>query len=781
MQYAIIIGKIYLYGGTAMKMLYRSEPPRSMNPNHRELTDDDLVWQYHSLPLGNGYLGACVYGYENDERIQITDNSFANPYMRLPSTAKTRFRCGVTSFANIYLHIEQGEAEGYRRELDLSRGVCTVEYKSGGVSHKREYFTSYPDRVLVAKLSVDKANSLSFTLGAEIPYIGDYCQVPEDELRRTGEVYNEGERLILSSKLDFYEVIGYGVVSVKTDGSTVAKDGKIFVSGATEAVVLYTMGTNYRMESRVFTEPDNKKKLAPYPHPKKEVDERISRLEKSEYSELYNRHIADFTELFSRSSVVLSSETDEITVNELLDEAWEGNPSPRLASYLYSFGRYLLISSSRRGALPSNLQGVWSNYRTSPWSAGYWHNINVQMNYWPSAPTNIAECFLSYSDYNSAYMQLARERADSYIESKFPERRIQPRENGWIIGTGGWPFTIDGASGHSGPGTGAFTSLLFWDYYDYTRDLDYLREKAYPVLRDMSLFFSRTLEKYGDKYLVSHSASPEQYGKDGSYYQTVGCAFDQQMVYENYKRTLEAAEILGINEPLIDVIREQIDKLDPVLIGLDGQIKEFREEEHYGDIGEHQHRHISHLVALYPGCSINEETPEFLDAARYSLMRRGDGSSGWSASHRLLCYARLGDGESCYRIIKKFMQNYVTENLWTQHPPFQIDGSFGITIGIAEMLLQSHSGYIRLLPALPDEWRDGSFTGLVARGNFVVDCVFEGGRPSEVKITSRVGGRLGIKGDFNGMKVASHGNVSIAHTDEIFIDTAAGDVIRISR
>ncbi len=763
-----------------MKLVYWSEPPRSMNPNHHELTDDDLVWQYHSLPLGNGYLGACVYGYENGERIQITDNSFANPYKRVPSN-RTRMTCGLTSFANIYLHFEQGEVEDYKRELDLTLGVCRVSYKAGGVSYKREYFTSYPDRALVIKLSVDRAKSLSFSLDAKIPYIGDFAHSPEDGLCRDGRVYTSGGRLVLESELDYYGVKGYGTASVKADGVKTVEDERISVTGASEAVIIYTMGTNYRMESRVFTEPNPKKKLSPYPHPRAEVLERISLLEKYEYGELYKRHIADFGELSARSSVKLCEDAKEVGISQLLCEARAGNPSPRLAEYLYAFGRYLLISSSRRGALPANLQGVWTNYRSSPWSAGYWHNINVQMNYWPCAPTNLAECFLSYSDYNTAYMELARTKADDYVRAHFPEREIKPKENGWIIGTGGWPFTIDGASGHSGPGTGAFTSLLFWDYYDYTRDIDYLREKAYPVLREMSLFFSHTLEKYGDKYLVSHSASPEQFGTDGKYYQTVGCAFDQQMIYENYKRTLEAAEILGISEPLIDVIREQIDKLDHILVGADGQIKEFREEEHYGDIGEEKHRHISHLVALYPGTSISEQTPEYEEAARYSLVRRGDGSSGWSASHRLLCYARLGDGESCYRILKSFMQNYVTENLWTQHPPFQIDGSFGITVGIAEMLLQSHSGYVRLLPALPEEWKSGEFTGLAARGGFVVNCKYDNKTPTEITVLSRVGGRLCLKGDVKGMTLHSKGTSLKITANEIAIDTDAAQVIRITR
>ena len=763
-----------------MKLIYKTEPPRSINKNHHELTDDDLVWQYHSMPLGNGYLGASVYGYVTDERIQLTDNSFANPYMRTEATARTRFRCGVTSFANIYLHFEHDGYTDYYRELDIARGVATVSYKVGGVSHKREYFTSFPDRALAVRISADVGGEVGFTLSGEVPYIGEYCQVPEDRLAREGEWHTEGGDLVLESRLEYYGVIGYGRVRIIPEGGQIQTQGRTLVlSGADAATVIYTMGTNYKMESRVFTELDKDKKLSPYPHPKAEVDVRLESVGRIPYPTLLDRHVKDHAELFGRVSLSLGDKADSSkTVPELLAEARDGEPPAYLSALLFSFGRYLLIASSRQGALPANLQGVWSNYRTAPWSAGYWHNINVQMNYWPACVTALPECFLSYSDYNSAYMPLAKRRADEYLRSHFPDEEYADGENGWIIGTGGWPYNIDGASGHSGPGTGGFTSLLFWDYYDYTRDTDYLREKAYPVLRDMSLFFSRTLKRYGDKYLVMHSASPEQCGKDGKYHMTVGCAFDQQMIYENYKRTLEAAEVLGINEPLLDVIRDEIDRLDPILIGLDGQIKEFREEEHYGDIGEWEHRHISHLVALYPGCSISERTPEYMRAAAYSLKERGDGSSGWSASHRLLCHARLGNKEACYRILKRFEKNYVTENLWTQHPPFQIDGSFGITVGIAEMLIQSHGGYISLLPATPDEWRDGSFTGLKARGGFTVDCAFKDGRIKEASITAEVGGELRVRG-INGLTVEIGGRKWVNESEELCLDTAVGDVLHI--
>ena len=268
---------------------------------------------------------------------------------------------------------------------------------------------------------------------------------------------------------------------------------------------------------------------------------------------------------------------------------------------------------------------------------------------------------------------------------------------------------------------------------------------------------------------------------DGSYHETVGCAFDQQMIYENYKRTLEAAEILGIEEPLLDTIRHQLPLLDPVLIGESGQVKEFREERFYGDIGEWEHRHISHLVALYPGSLINATTPEFLDAARVSLKNRGNGTSGWSRAHRLALYARAKEGACCYDIIRGFFRENVPANLWDQHPPFQIDGNFGYVAGVAEMLLQSQAGYIELLPALPDEWKDGYFKGLVARGNFVVDCCFENKKPRYIRIESRIGSKLVLKHPtLDKATILIGGRMITACGDKLSTDTVPGDIIEIT-
>lgn len=295
----------------------------------------------------------------------------------------------------------------------------------------------------------------------------------------------------------------------------------------------------------------------------------------------------------------------------------------------------------------------------------------------------------------------------------------------------------------------------------------------------MSLFLSKVLVEKDGKLLVKYSASPEQQNPDGSYYQTMGCAFDQQMVYENHRRVLESADILGItDDPLLDVIRAQIDRLDPVLIGLDGQIKEFREEEHYGDIGEYTHRHISHLVGLYPATIINKNTPEWLEGAKVSLTKRSDKSTGWAAAHRLCAWARTGLGNRAYDLYYSMLKNNTLPNLWDDHPPFQIDGNFGAVAGVSEMLLQSQAGYIDFLAALPDVWKDGSFDGLVARGNFVCGCDFANGKVTEMRITAQAAGKCRVK--YAGIANAKiSAPVSVLAEDMIEIDMELGASITI--
>ncbi|MBR2460478.1 MAG: glycoside hydrolase family 95 protein, partial [Clostridia bacterium] len=518
----------------------------------------------------------------------------------------------------------------------------------------------------------------------------------------------------------------------------------IRVENADGAKVIFSCATNYRLTHEVFDEPEHQNKLKGLTVDKEAVVSAVEKALAMPYGELKERHVSDYRSLYARVTLDIGGGEGGNT-DKLIEEHRSGKRSLYLETLLFQYGRYLLISSSRT-RLPAHLQGIWNAYSDSPWSCGYWHNINVQMNYWPSGPANLSDTFIPYINYAKAYMPSARRHADRYIKDQYPMNYTEDGTNGWIIGTGAWAYSISGFSGggHSGPGTGAFTSLLFWDYYDYTRDTAFLREFGYPALYEMSVFFSKALVEIDGKYLIKESASPENV-HEGKHYQTVGCAFDQQMVYENFKRTVESAEILGISDPFIDRINDMLPHLDPVLIGDDGQVKEYREETTYSSIGDPHHRHISHLVGLYPATVINSETTEWLEGAKVTLTNRGDRSTCWAVAHRLLLWARTKTPKKCRDLIDSFIERNVLPNLWCYHPPFQIDGNFGYTAGVCEMLMQSQSGYIELLPSIPEEWSSGQFTGLVARGNMSVDCAWENGTVKTVKVTARADGELKIK------------------------------------
>ena len=767
-----------------MKLHYSAPPKRFINGTRDAYDNERLIWEKHSLPLGNGFIGASVYGYVEGEDIIITENSFLNPEeWHVSYDNPNNYAGGLACFAKLHIDFDHKESDAtdYSRNLSLDDGVYKLSYKIGSTTYEREAFASYPSRALVIRLGASESGKLTFTARGEIPYISDHLDIAGDGLSRTGEVFSENCDIRLSSTFSYYGVCveGRWRFFIKGGKVTSTPDG-IRVEGADEAYAVYVHASNYKLEERVFLEPDPKAKLAPYPMPEKKAEELLSTACAKSYDELLAEHLCDYKALFGRVALTFGEERDGDDVDTLIEEARGGEIAPHLAALLYQYGRYLLISSSRKGGLPANLQGIWSIYSSSPWTGGYWHNINVQMNYWHCGSSALTDCFIPYSDYASAYMPMARKHADGYIESTRPEALTKPGTNGWIIGTGAWPYSISGTSGHSGPGTGAFTSLLFWDHYDYTRDLEYLKRIAYPALYEMSLFFSKALEKIDERYLVKNSASPEQ-RHGNKYYITVGCAFDQQMVYENYKRTLEAAEALGISsDPLLDIIKEQIDLLDPVLVGKSGQVKEFREEENYGDIGEWKHRHISHLVGLYPGTVINNTTPEWLEAAKTTLELRGDRSTGWATAHRMLLRARARTPERQWDVIKSFFANNIYNNLWDTHPPFQIDGNFGYTAAVAEMLMQSHAGYIDLLPCLPKQLGDGSFRGLGARGGFFVDCDFKDRRVERAKIKSSVGGKLRIVGDWLvGTRAVKNGVAAEIVEPHYEVDTAPGDIIEL--
>jgi len=377
----------------------------------------------------------------------------------------------------------------------------------------------------------------------------------------------------------------------------------------------------------------------------------------------------------------------------------------------------------------------------------------VQMNYWGAMSANLPECFESYIEYFKAYLPKARVIAKQYVKEHNPDRLNDfGGDNGWIIGTAANAYNVTGPGGHSGPGTGGFTSKLLMDYYLFTQDRTYLESVAYPAMLSLSKFYAKALKPHGDLLLVEPSASPENQAKPkqvagmpghlrkNGYYVTTGCTFDQGFVWEAFNDTVILAKALGKQDPFLDTIREQIKKLDPIQVGTSGQIKEYREEKAYSDIGDPKHRHISHLCPLYPGTLIDSSQPKWMEAAGVTLDLRGDSWTGWAQAHRMNCRARLKQGEKARHAYQDCIRKRTATNLLNLGNPFQIDGNLGTMAGVVEMLLQSHEGYIDVLPALPKAWNTGSFDGLIARGNFVVSARWQDGKVSEITVLSRRGG-----------------------------------------
>ncbi|MBQ3537289.1 MAG: glycoside hydrolase family 95 protein [Clostridia bacterium] len=714
--------------------------------DHRKCNIPEDGWERWSLPIGNGLMGINIFGRTDTERLLVTENSLSNPctyHDKYPGGA-----AGLSNFCSIYLDFGHIKVKNYSRSLSLNTALCKTEYIHKGVSYKREHFASYPDNVFVTKITAGREKALSFGIRTEISLDRPYLFEEGDKMGKVCKFTYDNDTIVISGKMLYYNILFEGRLKVITDGGSVkAENSRIKVSDCSTALIIFTCGTNYRSESKVFTEKDPKKKLEGFPAPYNEVKDRIEKASKLSYNELYERHLKDYFSLFGAADISLSEEAPDINTDKLLREYRRTKNSPYLEELTFQYGRYLLISSSRPGGRPANLQGIWNRYDSSPWSAGYWHNINVQMNYWPSFNTNLHECFIPYIEYFNAYKALAKENADEYIKKYFPENFSE--DNGIAIATGGWLYDMeslpDPQTGHSGAGTGAFTVKLFDDYYEFTGDKEFLRETGFYALYEMSVLLSKILERQEDGTLLSkYSASPEQCHND-KYYHTKGCAFDQQMIFQCWKDTVKAAEALGFNDSFISYIKENIGRLSPVEIGLSGQIKEFREEKHYGDIGEKHHRHISHLVGLYPGDIITSENSEWIKAAEVTLNKRGDKSTGWSTAHKLNLWARAKNGNRAYDLVKTALSKCMATNLWDLHPPFQIDGNFGFTAGVAEMLIQSHEGFIEILPAIPDKWSTGSFTGLTARGGFTVSASWTNSRVNEITVVSASGNPLKIK------------------------------------
>ncbi|MBQ3015656.1 MAG: glycoside hydrolase N-terminal domain-containing protein, partial [Clostridia bacterium] len=801
-----------------MKLWYTSEAPKinENEPSASGSKDGDLGWEYYSLPIGNGYFGASVFGRTDTERVQLTDKTLSNPEYFKDSNGKNYTAGGLNNFSETYIDFGHTDVSDYIRYLDLNTAISGVEYTYNGVKYTREYFASYPDNALVIRLDANSDGALSFTLRPTVPFEQSYAAFEGDGGSKSGTVESKVENNVgyveLSGKMDYYGIDFYGLYKVYTDGGKISAsttditytdkdgtsitdtDGTIVVSDANSAYIVVTFGTDYELSSETFTETRENKptQFTDLEYAKAKVlakmnaiDSKIKNLGFNEaYQLLKKTHTDDYSDLFGRVDISLGfNESDlSISTDKLISDYKAGKKSTYLEALLMQYGRYLLIASSRSGSMPANLQGAWNAYNNPAWGSGYWHNINVQMNYWHAFSTNLAETFEAYIDFNAAYMAQTEKYATDEIATYNPDALGKDGGNGWVIGTTNYQndLTTDRLS----VGNLGFTTQLFWEYYSYTKEETVLR-KVYDVLANAARFITKAVELDEDgHYLVSRSDSPEM-RVDGSWYETKGTTYSQTFAYLNNYNALLAAEELGIlqNEELLateeysilKTVMEQIDKYDPIVVGLSGQVKEFREETYYCSLGDDpHHRHISQLVGLFPGNLITPSTPAWLDAAKVTLDERGNNTTGgWVYSNRIGLFARAEMAEKAYGQLDALISKSLQPNLFTRlWHVFQIDANFGATAGMTEMLLQSHDGCISPLAALPAAWSDGSYTGLVAHGNFEVSAAWSDGLATQFDILSKKGGNVSVR-----YPSISRATVVKASNGEVVEYTSSGDII----
>lgn len=713
-------------------------------------------WEGEILPIGNGAMGAAVAGGVEQERLQFNEKTLwtggpapgrdydyghpaeprIEPLKRVqkqlaekgalkPETVAELLGRPVKDYGNyqnfgdlVLSHSVEGEVENYRRELNLAEGIASVSFSSNGVDYRREYFASYPDRVVVVHLSATEPGKVGFTVGLDIPEnrSADF-QLRDDSIAVTGALNDNA--LPYAAQL---RVLSEG-------GQRRVLDDKLAVTGADSAILILNAGTGYAQQYPAY------RGELPLPA----VEARVTAAAERGYSSLRSRHIEDHSALMSRVSLDLGQKTPSLPTPALLAAYKEGQADVgaqrALEALYFQFGRYLLISSSRAGSLPANLQGVWNNSNTPPWNADYHVNINLQMNYWPAEVTNLSETTEPLFDF-----------IDSLVEPGGESARKLLGADGWtaFLNTNIWGFTgvIEWPTAFWQPEAGAWLTQHYYEHYLFTGDWEFLRSRAYPVMRGAAQVWLDALVKdpHDGKLVVSPSYSPEH----GDF--TVGAAMSQQIVQDLFINTRAAALELG-EEAFARELTNALEQLDPGLrVGAWGQLQEWKQDL---DDKQSQHRHVSHLFALHPGDQIvPAEQPELASAARTTLDARGDGGTGWAQAWKVNLWARLGDGNRAHKLLSDQLRDSTLPNLWDTHPPFQIDGNFGATAGIAEMLVQSHGDAIDLLPALPDAWSEGSVTGLRARGNLTLDLEWQDGSLRVLTIHAGQSGMIKLRNSF---------------------------------
>lgn len=796
------------------------------------LTEDNM-WQEYTLPIGNGDIGGNVYGEIINERITFNEKTL---WTGGPSESRKDYNGGNVETASdgramyevlqeirklFALHTEEGNAKAsdlcnklvgtdngygayqawgeinlnfkdidesnvknYMRDLDLKTAISSVNYTEGNTKYTREYFVSHPDDVMVIRVEAEGDKKLNFDVSFPSKQ-GATTIVENDTITLKGEISDN--QLKYNSQLKV----------ISDSGNIIEGNNKLTVEEATSATIYISAATDYKNDYPVYRTGETEEEL------NARVEEVISEVVKKSYDEVKSDHVEDYKNIFDRVDLDLGQALPNIPTDELLSGYGNNTVSEEarraLEVMFFQYGRYLTIASSREDSqLPSNLQGVWNNKNNPSWSSDYHMNVNLQMNYWPTYSTNMVECATPLINYIDSLREPGRETARIYagVESAKDENGEYIEANGFMAHTQNTPFgwTCPGWSFDWGWSPAAVPWILqnVWEMYEYTGDIEYMRDVIYPIMKEEVNLYENMLvwDEVQERMVSSPTYSPEHGPR------TVGNTYEQTLIWQLYEDTIKAAEDLGVDADKVAKWKDTQSKLDPIQIGDDGQIKEWYEETTLNSIPSegYNHRHMSHLLGLFPGDSISVETPELLEAALVSLNNRTDQSTGWGMGQRINSWARAGQGNKAYELLTKQLKRVgagqaggggTYSNLWDAHPPFQIDGNFGATAGISEMLMQSNMGYINFLPALPDVWVDGSYDGLLARGNFEVGAKWSNGKAYELTIKSNNGGEAVVK--YEGLNLATVINskgenveFTILEEDKISFNTEVGETYAIT-